>query len=192
MLAPLALVVVGALLVPQLGSWLVVDDGPAPADAIIVLAGNTPDRLPYAIQLLRAGYAPLIVVSNERVRTYGLETTWLALYRAGLAAPDLPPGRLLVLDDPPPDSTLDEARRAASLLADHGLHTALLVTDDFHSRRADLLFSAQFRRHGLSLRSTPVHTRVDLTHWWTQPIAARRVGEEWVKLVAYFVQGAYW
>ena len=177
----------------QAGSLLILRQPPAPADAIVVLAGNAPDRLPYAMGLYRAGLAPLLVVSNERVVTHGLQTTWLDLYRAGLSEPDLPSSALLVLDDPPPESTLDEARRDAELLASRGLHSALLVTDAFHSRRAYYLFRAAFAHRGLSVSSTPVDPdNLDLAHWWSHPIAARRTLEEWTKLAYYVPQGAYW
>ena len=176
---------------PWFGTALVATDPPAPADAIVVLAGNSPERLQYAEALWRAGCAPILVVSNEAVHTYGLDTTWLDLYHAQVAAPDLPLDVVLALD-PPPENTIDEARRAAALLASRGVHRALLVTDAYHSRRASLLFAAQFRHRGLEVRSTPVlESDPDLAHWWTSPLEARRVAEEWTKLIAYLFQGAY-
>jgi len=150
-----------ALVVAALAAWfvyagvlLVDSEPPAAADAIVVLAGNTPGRLPHALDLRAQGYAHLVVVSDERVHTHGLETTWLAIHQAGYATPELPDADLLVID-PPPDSTIDEAHRAADLLAARGLRSALLVTDAFHSRRAALLFAAAFRQKGLTVRSTP-------------------------------------
>ena len=176
---------------PFAGSLLIAADQPVGADAIVVLAGNSPGRLPRAQELRAAGFSNLLIVSNERVHTHGLETTWLALYRAGISAPDLPVNAVVVLDDPPPESTIDEARRTADVLASRGLRSALLVTDAFHSRRASLLFRAMFAHRGLTIRSTPVPDLLDLAHWWAHPLAARRVAEEWTKLVWYLVQGAY-
>ncbi len=177
---------------PFAGSLLIATEPPVAADAIVVLAGNSDDRLPWAEGLRAAGYAPLLIVSNERVHTHGVETTWLALHQAGIAAPDLPADALAVVDDPPPESTIDEAHRAASILVSRGLHSALLVTDAFHSRRASLLFRAAFADRGLSVRSTPAPDALDLAHWWAHPLAARRVTEEWTKFLYYLVQGAYW
>jgi len=164
---------------------------PAPADAIIVLAGNAPDRLHYGEALREQGYATLLVVSNEPVHTHGMQTTWYALHEAGVSAQDLPDSALLVLDNPPPESTIDEARRDAELLQQHGLHTALLVTDAFHSRRAFLLFRAAFAHKGLTVRSVPVPDSLDLAHWWQHPVTARRVLEEWAKMLWYLPQGAF-
>jgi uncharacterized SAM-binding protein YcdF (DUF218 family) len=188
----LAVVVAAALWLPSAGTALIRDDGPTPADAIVVLAGNAPNRLPRGLELQRQGYARLMIVSNEEVHTHGLETTWLALHEAGLAAPELADADLVVLDNPPPESTIDEARRVAGILTSRGLRSVLLVTDAFHSRRAWLLFHAVFERHGLSVRSTPTTDSYDLAHWWAHPVSARRTVEEWTKLGWYAVQGALW
>jgi uncharacterized SAM-binding protein YcdF (DUF218 family) len=171
---------------------LIDSESPAKADAIVVLAGNAPDRLPWAEQLRAQGYANLLVVSDEPVHTHGLETTWLELHRAGVSAPEIPDSALLVLNNPVPESTIDEARRDADLLAARGAHSALLVTEAFHSRRAALLFRAAFAHKGLSVRSVPVADSLDLAHWWTHPVSARRVLEEWAKLLYYLPQGVYW
>ena len=176
---------------PFAGSLLIASEEPVAADAIVVLAGNSSDRLPHAEELRNNGYANLIIISNERVHTHGLETTWLDLYRAGISAPNLPRDAVIALDDPPPESTIDEARRAAAIMTARNLHSALLVTDAFHSRRASLLFRSVFAHHGLTIRSTPVPDLLDLAHWWTHPLAARRVAEEWTKFIYYLVQGAY-
>jgi uncharacterized SAM-binding protein YcdF (DUF218 family) len=189
----LALALIGlAVWFPFAGTLLIDAESPANADAIVVLAGNAPDRLPWAEALRNQGYADVIVVSDEEVHTHGLETTWLALHRAGVAAPELPDSSLLVVSDPPPESTIDEARRDAALLATRGLHSALLVTDAFHSRRAAMLFGAAFAHRGLTVRSVPVSDSLDLAHWWTHPVTARRVLEEWTKGLWYLPQGAYW
>ncbi|HLZ30089.1 MAG TPA: YdcF family protein [Chloroflexota bacterium] len=187
-----ALVVAVSVWFLNAGTLLIDAEPPEPSDVIVVLAGNAPDRLLHAEELRQQGLANLLLVSNERVHTHGLETTWLDLYHAGVSAPELPPASLIVLDDPPPESTIDEARRAADVLSNRGLHSALLVTDAFHSRRANLLFQAAFAHRGLTVRSAPAADYLDLAHWWSHPVAARRVAEEWTKMAVYLVQGAYW
>ncbi len=181
-----------AIWLPFAGVLLIDTQPPVQSDAIVVLAGNAPDRLPWAQTLRSQGYADLLIVSNEPVHTHGLETTWLALHRAGVSAAEIPDSSLLVLDEPPPESTIDEARRDADLMVARGLHSALLVTDAFHSRRAELLFKAAFAHKGLTVRPVSVPDSLDLAHWWSHPVAARRVVEEWAKFAYYLVQGAYW
>ena len=177
---------------PAVGEYLVVDEPARPADAIIVLAGNAPERLRHAEALYRARLAPLVIVSDEAVRTQTLDTSWRRLYEAGVVARDLPSDAVLVLGDPPPESTVDEAVRDAALLQARGLHSAILVTSPFHSRRASLLFGAEFRRHGLEVTSSPGPDELDLPEWWTRPYSSRMVVEEYAKLLAYLVRGGYW
>jgi uncharacterized SAM-binding protein YcdF (DUF218 family) len=181
-----------AIFFPFAGDVLIDRDSPEPADAIVVLAGNAPDRLPWAESLRSQSYANLLAVSNEEVHTHNLETTWLALHEAGASAAELPDSALLVLDNPPPESTIDEAHRDAELLEARGARTVLLVTDAFHSRRAWLLFRAAFARRGMTVRSVPAPDSYDLAHWWAHPVTARRVIEEYAKLFYYLPQGAYW
>ncbi|MBV9355416.1 MAG: YdcF family protein [Chloroflexi bacterium] len=189
------LAVVGVLgaarLLPAVGTFLVVSEPLEPADAIIVLAGNAPARLPHAEDLFHQGLAPLLIVSDEEVHTQTLDTTWSRLYALGVVASDLPASALTILTDPPPESTLDEAERDAAMLQARGLHSAILVTDPFHSRRARLLFGAEFARHGLTVRSSPNADQLDLPHWWMDRAARRMVVEEYVKLGAYLVTGRY-
>jgi uncharacterized SAM-binding protein YcdF (DUF218 family) len=191
----LVLAVVGVLTAPRwlpaIGEFLVVSEPLAPADAIIVLAGNAPARLPHAEDLYHQGLAPLLIVSDEEVHTQTLDTTWSQLYADGVVASDLPASALTIVTDPPPESTLDEAERDAALLQARGLHSAILVTDPFHSRRARLLFGAEFARHGLSVRSSPNADQLDLPHWWMDRATRRMVVEEYVKLGAYLVTGRY-
>src|SRR5579884_3284234 len=55
-----------------LGSWLVVQEPPARADAIIVLSGDSPraPRAARAAALYRAGWAPVVVASGTALRSY--------------------------------------------------------------------------------------------------------------------------
>lgn len=185
-LALLAVMLVG----PQIGSFLIYREPLTPADAIVVLAGNAPDRLRQGKRLLHEGYAPLLVISNEHVRTHGMNATWLDVYRAGMSAPDVDPSQIVPIDNPLPVNTADEARRAAQILRERGLHSALLVTDPFHSRRSAIMFNRALQAQGITVVSAPPEDDpLDLAHWWTSPRSARTVIEEYVKLFAYLVTG---
>src|SRR5258706_15654881 len=67
-----------------MGDFLVARDELQPADAIVVLAGNSPYRVQHAVELYKAGWAPKVVISNELVLSHGVEATWLDLRAAGL------------------------------------------------------------------------------------------------------------
>lgn len=184
-----AVALAAPLWAPGVGLSLVARDPLAPADAIVVLAGNAPERLAEGEKLFDAGYAPLLIVSDEPVITFGMETTWYALFLDGIAVPSIPRDRVAPID-PLPTSTLDEARESAAIMEQRHLHSAIVVTDEFHSRRARLLFQAEYRRHGLHVISYPVEGQeAPLAAWWRDPIIAREVVEEYVKTAYYFLRG---
>lgn len=127
----LAVVLVGAVV---LGASFLPFVRPAPdpvprsADAIVVPSGDLGGRLPLALELVRAGVAPNLVVDG---------------------LPDLPetkelcrhsPDVAVVCLEPEPDSTRTEARAAGRLAAERGWRTLVVVTDPVHVHRARLLF----------------------------------------------------
>src|SRR2546422_8107228 len=65
----LALAAAAAVTLLAAGRALVVADPlPPRADAIVILAGSVPDRVLEAADLYRAGVAPRVVVTRERLR----------------------------------------------------------------------------------------------------------------------------
>jgi uncharacterized SAM-binding protein YcdF (DUF218 family) len=102
-------------------------DPPVRADAVVVLAG-TEQRLPLGLELMRKGYAPLLVVSEPTMqsaqyrRVCGGETRFrVVCFRAS------------------PYSTRGEAREIGRLARARGWHTVDVVTSSFHDFRAGLL-----------------------------------------------------
>src|SRR5882757_5632017 len=125
----LLLAVAAVILGSQAGSWLVVDS-PQPADAIIILAGETEQRPAKGLQLLAKGLAPRLVLDapagNRIYRWSQLELA--QQYLSGLpAAPQLSACPIFGL------STRDEARDVAGCLASSEaatgtqIHRVLLV-----------------------------------------------------------------
>jgi len=118
-----------------LAAWLVAaialfvvhhDDRPGRADAVVVLAGSRL-RLPVGIRLVRAGYAPLLVVS--RGHTGALERR-VCSGRVPLRA---------ICLDATPNSTRGEARAIRRLARARGWRRIDVVTSQFHVFRARML-----------------------------------------------------
>jgi uncharacterized SAM-binding protein YcdF (DUF218 family) len=183
-LAAVVVVVVvarGALLSAG-GNYLVAIDELGPADAIVVLGGNSPYRATHAVTLYRAGWAPRLVISNERVRTHGLDTTWADLYGRGIARLDVPADAVVVLHGLP-ENTYDEAIRSRDLMLARGWRHALVVTDPFHSHRAQLLFRSVWGPAGLEALSAPaLESPAGVDRWWTNYDGVIHVTTEYAKL----------
>jgi len=177
-----ALYALHGVLLSAAGSYLVAEDPLERADVIIVLAGNSPYRAAHAVELFHAGWAPRLVLSDEHVRSHGLDTTWSQLYNEGTARLEVPRSAIVVLPGLP-DSTYDEALRNRDLMLTRGWRRAILVTDPFHSHRALLLFRDTFGPSGLDVRSSPaMQSPAGVEGWWTSTDGVQRVVSEYVKL----------
>ncbi|PTA68236.1 YdcF family protein [Deinococcus arcticus] len=141
---------------------LTLAQGPQPADAIVVLGGGVQcgtrtlepsslSRLVRGLELWRAGYAPLVTVSEQsgRIGPRGCPKI-STLAQAHLRALVPSPGpQVVTLANV--TTTRDEAARVRDLARARGWTRVLLVTSPSHSRRAAALFRAQ----GVGVLSVP-------------------------------------
>jgi uncharacterized SAM-binding protein YcdF (DUF218 family) len=119
------------------GGYLVREQAPEKADIAIVLGGDgSGRRILKAGELVREGYVPQVLVSGPG-GAYGLHECDLAIAFAVKAGYPESYFRHMEHDG---HSTRDEAQVAAPILRQLHVHTALLVTSDFHTRRAGDVF----------------------------------------------------
>jgi len=162
-----------------LGSALVENDGPQKAPAIVVLGGDDHGtRIIKAAQLAQAGYAPYVLVSGP-VSLLGHESDDTIEYARREGFPDS-------LFRPLPndtDSTRSEAKFIGTYLRAHGIHKILLVTSNFHTRRA-----ARLMRHenpGLQVDVVPAPDPFFTPNgWWKSRNGEKTFLIEWIKTVA--------
>lgn len=161
-LALAAASVIGVLFGALTFRWFVrpPDETPATADAIVVLAGGRGERLERALELVRAGVAPSVVVNLGGQRWQGQDTL------EALCA-DPPAGIELECIVAEPDSTRGEALTISRLARERGWESLAVVTSDYHVHRAALWFR---RCHEGQI--TPVAAR-------TRP-RAQHVVHEWL------------
>jgi uncharacterized SAM-binding protein YcdF (DUF218 family) len=134
----LALIFHNAVLT-ALGSYLVNATGPEKADIGLVLGGDyMGNRILTAAQLVRRGYVPKVLISGPG-EFYGHHECDLAIPFAVKAGY---PESSFVHFENTARSTKDEAQAAVALLRQLGVHKVLLVTSDYHTRRAGRIFRA--------------------------------------------------
>lgn len=122
-----------------MGDFLVKDGPPQKADVAVVLAGDsTGNRIHTAAQLVREGYAPKVVVSGP----YGIYGHYESELAVAFAEQDGFPASYFVVVPHHALSTIEEARALMPELRKMGAKTVLLVTSDYHTRRAGKIFRA--------------------------------------------------
>ena len=146
-----------------LGDVLVSAVPPVKADAALVLAGDPRGaRIRHAAELVRAGYAPKVLVSGP-MEWYGVNEADLAIqYAAANGYPKewFEPIKLEAL------STDEEARAIAPELARRGVRTLLLVTSDYHTARAGKIFRRTVPS-GIEIHTVAAPDEYFTAHgWW--------------------------
>lgn len=160
------------------GRALVVD-APERSDVILVLAGETDRRPVRALELLDQGYGRRVVIDvPATAKTYGFTQIELAeRYVEGL--PQAARVGVCPIDGL---STRDESHDAEKCLAREDGTKILIVTSDFHTRRALNIF-----RHEIHSKSFSVAASYDDTQfgrrWWTHRQWAKTCVDEWLRLL---------
>ena len=121
-----------------LGAALITDDPLHPADAILVIGGESRqgDRVMHAVKLFKRGLAPLLVLSGTPL---GFRTHEADVMRRHAEYLGVPPARILTVKHDS-DSTREEAEVVMPILKRRGLKEVILVTSNYHTARAKRIF----------------------------------------------------
>jgi len=120
---------------PAVGRFLVCADPLQPADAIVVLAGGSPQRVAHGVKLFQAGYAPWLIVTNQPLNTPGIRVPYVELMRTEAIWQGVPEEHILMAPEIV-RTTYEEALAVRRLAEERGFHALIIVTDPFHTRRA--------------------------------------------------------
>ena len=162
----------------QTGKFLVVDH-PQKSDTILVLAGETDARISRGIELLNLGYGSRLVLDVPAdARVYGLSLVDLAKKWVQTL-----PNRSLVDVCPIHGlSTKAEALEAAECLRKAGGQSVLVVTSDYHTRRALSVLRREVPAKTFSAAAAYDQTQFG-TEWWKRRQWAKTAFGEWVRVV---------
>ena len=162
-----------------MGSYLVKSDVPEKADIALVLAGDSAgNRILAAAQLVRRGYVSRVLVSGPS-GTYGHYECDLAIPFAVQAG--YPESYFLHFENEA-RSAKEEARDTIVRLHQLGAHKVLLVTSDYHTRRAGKIYRAAAPDLRFVVVAAP---DIDFTvdGWWHNRQAQKTAFNEWLKTV---------
>jgi uncharacterized SAM-binding protein YcdF (DUF218 family) len=167
-----------AWLVGNSGKFLVIDD-PQRADAMVVLAGETDRRPARALQLLNEDYAPRIVLDVPAdALVYGSTYSQLAQNWAN-AQPQSKAIRVCAIHGL---STKAEAVEAAQCLHQEGARSVVIVTSDYHTRRALSEFQKEAPDFTFHVAAAYDPTQFGV-RWWQHRQWAKLNLDEWLRLL---------
>jgi len=167
------------------------------ADAIVVMSGSATyrERADWAARLYREGRAPIVILTNDSLKSGWDNKEERNPYFYELAARELerlgvPPSKIQVVSDIAL-GTYEESLGARDYATAHQLKRLLVVTSAYHTRRT--LWSLRHACEGSGIEigidgpppgwQTPVPSR-----WWWRRWGWKVVAGEYVKLVYYWMR----
>ena len=163
------------------GNFLVLDDR-RPSDVILVLAGDANDaRLKRGMELLSQGWGSSLLVDAEADwNMFGLTPADMAQQWRGRLPPDV--AMKVRICPVTGDSTVRESLSTGECLSRIHVHSVLIVTSNFHSRRARNILSTVLPQY--SWTATPITDTGEFQydpHWWRRRAWAKTWALEWQK-----------
>jgi hypothetical protein len=160
------------------GGFLVVS-APHPSDVILVLAGETNRRPELALQLLAQGYGRRIVLDVPTNSTI-YEFTQIQL--AERYVHDLPQGSAIRVCPTYGLSTKDESRDVEKCLLQEQAKSVVIVTSDFHTRRALSIFRRELPEYRYTAAASSDDQQFGV-RWWRHRQWAKTFLSEWLRLI---------
>jgi len=160
---------------------ILVLNAPVRSDVIVVLAGETDLRPSRGLELLREGYGRRLLINvPAQTKIYDLTQVQLAQnYVRSLAEADS-----IAICPIEGLSTRDESRDVERCLPQDG-NRVLLVTSEFHTRRALSIFRHELKGKVFSVAIVRDDKQFG-TRWWLHREWAKTCVDEWLRVIWWY------
>ncbi len=167
------------------GRFLVVDERPRRCDAIVILSGETVPRVAKGVELYKEGYAGLIIMSGGGRPTSKLTDADLML----MEAVDLGVPPSVVLLENKSESTYDNAVNVKKIILERDIKSFLLVTSNYHTRRAKYIFGRVLKGTGVEFVTVSApDPKFSPSSWWKKHEGQQKALTELANMVVYRIK----
>ena len=158
---------------------ILVVDAPQPSDLILVLAGETDQRPAHALELLHQGFGRRVMIDVPAdAKIYDV----MQLDLAERYVRNLPDSASIRVCPIVGLSTQEETHDVEKCLDPQDGSRILIVTSDFHTRRALSIFRHELRDKTFSVAAA--HSPPEFgTRWWTHRQWAKTFANEWLRVI---------
>ena len=158
---------------------ILVIDSPQQADVIVVLAGETEHRPVQGVELLTHRLAPRMII-DVPAWTHLYNVSEIDVARSYINT--LPDAEAIEICPIEGLSTRTETADVERCLTGKRASRVLIVTSDFHTRRALSIFRHQLPGHSFSIAAAHDDRQFGI-RWWTHRQWAKVCLEEWSRLL---------
>jgi uncharacterized SAM-binding protein YcdF (DUF218 family) len=163
------------------GQLWMVNDPVAQADAIILLGDDnySGDRAAHAADLYRMGLAPIVVASGRYLRPYAAIAD---MQERDLESHGVPAASIVKFPHRA-GNTREEAETLTGLITSRGWKRLLVVTSNYHARRARFIYERVLPA-GVSVHVSSAHdSEFDPSRWWETRVGQKLFFDEAVGFV---------
>jgi uncharacterized SAM-binding protein YcdF (DUF218 family) len=163
------------------GEEWIVEDPVEHADAIIVLSDDNfyADRAVHAADLYRHGMAPYVVASGRKLRSYAGVAE---LMEHDLVERAVPKDKILRVSHQA-ENTREEAQALRQQVVDRKWRSVIVVTSNYHTRRARYIFTHVFPPSVVVRVSGAKDGDFDPDSWWERRVSIKKLMTEVVGMV---------
>ncbi|MHB8157364.1 MAG: YdcF family protein [Desulfocucumaceae bacterium] len=167
------------------GRYLVVDEKPQKCDAIVILGGETIPRVARGAELYKEGYANVLIMSGGGGLTSRITEADLMLIEAG----DLGVPQSAVILEKKSESTYENAVYVKQIILEKDYKSFLLVTSNYHTRRARSTFDSVFKDTGVQFITIAApDPKFSPDSWWKSGEGQQKALTELADMVIYRIK----
>lgn len=193
-----SVLIIWILTAPFLADYLVVRKPLAKSDVILILGGSSAyvERANKAAMIYAQGVSTKIVLTDDGEKA-GWSTAeernppYVDLAKGELIKQGVPAEAIEILT-PGGSGTIYEAAAFREIAKANGVRSILIVTSEYHTRRAIWVFEREFEKSGSEIEigiepAVSGHQNPAPMIWWLSPSGWRMVAGEYVKILYYSV-----
>ena len=115
------------------------------------------------------------------------DIAWSEFKKSFLLKENIPSNNILLEDKS--TSTLEEAKYSLGILKKYNIKSIILITNDYHSRRAYNVFEKIYKNSGIKIISCPAKSKeINIKEWWKDNYSSEIYFMEILKTIWYFVK----
>jgi uncharacterized SAM-binding protein YcdF (DUF218 family) len=153
---------------------------------VVVLSGDPGERVRYAAQIFKDGYADYLVVTETGERPEREADKKAGDQRGDQAQRAGVDASAILVAGGAAGSTVEEADAVRDLARLHGFKRIIVVTDPFHTLRTRLIFKRELRGLGVAVAVRPVPGHwYRSTNWFLSRAGWRETLGEYAKIAGY-------
>lgn len=181
------LVIIGLLLV-GITRYISPSEELVKADAIIAISGGeTGTRTEHAIELYKEGWAPKLIFSGDAFDP--LSPSNADVMRQIATLNNVPSNDILIEEES--DNTQQNAENSSNIIEELGYESVILVTAEYHQRRAFIEFTDKLGEDISIINSPAKEEQWSKAWWWTNPKGWYLTFSEFVKIPVTKINNLY-